>query len=338
MELFVLTRAYNMYGGGAIFSYIGDLLLLQLGNYGDAITCIEVVVFLRSPVRNPKYSLEQLYDEHHAYLNKLPKVTFRRKLKRIEIEFLSESFDETDYQIGKPSFEKSQLAAEEIVEALTLVKKRLKSRDDFQTDKFLQDVKQTLCRTPDALAEWEALQQRARQKRAAVSAAKNPWEMLDLDWSKFHPRARRILDDPFYWEGANDLAPNGNDTGSDLFADFQTWNKRNAENSPLVFLKELSRDWGFDPIDWSLTSETDVLKLEDEQSIELSICNEAAIGLAFATLKMRASCPTELVKMAVNALRRTSILVKHSRLTNETKADWDVAIEMMQTKLESLLN
>ena len=87
MEVLLQTRTYNMSGGSAIFSFVGDQLMLELGNYGEAVTSIEVTVYLRSPTRNPLPTLEGLFDQYHEYLRKLPTVTFRRKLNRVEIEF-----------------------------------------------------------------------------------------------------------------------------------------------------------------------------------------------------------------------------------------------------------
>ena len=76
--------------------------------------------------------------------------------------------------------------------------------------------------------------------------------------------------------------------------------------------------------------------LDKEQPIPLRVCNEAAIALAFAVLKMRASCPADVVDMATCALKRTAILMGASTLNDENKAAWDVALGKMRSKLESL--
>jgi hypothetical protein len=35
-----------------------------------------------------------------------------------------------------------------------------------------------------------------------------------------------VLDDPFFWQEADDFAPHGNDTGADLLADYRPWRRR----------------------------------------------------------------------------------------------------------------
>ena len=159
---------------------------------------------------------------------------------------------------------------------------------------------------------------------------------VEIDWNNFHPLARGILDDPFFWEYASDLSPHGNDTGADLLEDYRRWNKRHGTESPMNFLAGLFKGWDIKPIDWSITSENDVEQLDKEQPIPLRVCNEAAIALAFAALKMRASCPADVVTLAMNALKRTAILVKASTLNSEIKAEWDVAIQKMKAKLDSM--
>ena len=336
MEVIVYTRTYNTFGGSAIFSFVGDQLMVQLGEYGGAVNSIEITAYLRSPTRNPLPTLEGIFDRYHEYLKSLPKITFWRKLKRVEIGFLSDSFTVTDKEGWHPSVEKSFVAAREVSEVLPLLKKRVKPDDDFETARFLMEASEALSRKPSSLDEWEKIGERAKQKRQALYAAKSPWEQLGIDWSQFHPLAREILDDPIYWDCASDLAPHGNDTGADLLADYRRWDKRHGNESPRRFLEGLFKGWDITPIDWSITNESDVQQLGKEQPIPLRVCNEAAIALAFAAIKMRASCPADVVDLATGALKRTAILVKASTLSNEIKAAWDVAIEKMKAKLDSV--
>lgn len=336
MEVLVQTRTYNTSGASAIFSFVGDQLMLELGEYGGAVNSIEITAYLRSPTRNPIRSLEGLFDQYHEYLKKLPTATFRRKLNRVEIGFLSQHFNAADSEGWKPSVEKSHIAALEVAEVIPLIKKRIKREDDFDTNRFLKEATVVLNRQLGSLDEWEAIREKAKQKRMGLFAAKSPWEQLEIDWSHFHPQARDILDDPFFWECSSDLSPHGNDTGADLLEDYRRWDKRNGSESPLKFLDGLFKGWDIKPIDWSITSESDVQQLDKKQPIPLRVCNEAAVALAFAALKMRASCPADIVDLAMNALKRTEILVKASTLSNEIKAAWVVAIGKMRTKLDSV--
>jgi hypothetical protein len=104
----------------------------------------------------------------------------------------------------------------------------------------------------------------------------------------------------------------------------------------LKFLDRLMKRWGFDPIDWLVTDAEAVRRLDEERPNDLSVCNEAAIGLAFAVIKSRAACPADVVERALAALTRTAMLVERSTLRDEVKAEWRVAVEKMRTKLKSL--
>ena len=213
MEIHGYRQSYNTYGGSAIYSFVADLLTIQLKDYGAAIESIELTAYLRSPTRTPRPTLEGLFDQFHDYLKKLPTITFRRHLKRVEIRFLSEHFVATDDVGWKPSAEKCNRAAGEVADALQLLRKRVKPTDNFHVERFLADAGQLLNKKIDSLEEWEAISRKATRKRQAIQATKSTWELLDIDWSHYHPRARQVLDDPFFWECASDLAPNGNDTG-----------------------------------------------------------------------------------------------------------------------------
>jgi len=132
------------------------------------------------------------------------------------------------------------------------------------------------------------------------------------------------------------MAPHGNDTGADLLADFLAWENRNKTNSPLLFLKGELKKWAVAPIDWTITDEETVRALHTKDWAELTVCNEAAVALAFAVLKTRGACPPDLVHMALASITRTGIIIKDSSLGEDIKAQWDTALSRMKHKLESL--
>jgi uncharacterized protein YfeS len=337
MDVWVSTRSYNSFGGSYIFSLVGELLAARLNDYGSGVEFVELVACLRSRTRKFPPTLEDMFDRFHDhFVRELPLVTFRRKLKRIEITFLSEHFYEGDDARRKASPGKYKTAAEEVAGALPLLKRRIKPTDDFDADRFLADASRVLAVKFDSLAEWEEVRKVAEAKRSALRATKTPWELLEIDWSLYHPKAREVLDDPFFWECTDDAAPHGNDTGADLLEEYRRWDKRNRTRSPLDFLARLQKGWGIEPIDWSLTDPDAVKRLDQDNPIAMSICNESAIALAFAVVKMRGECPADVSRRALAALTRTAILVKDSSLCDEIKASWREAIAKMKGKLESL--
>ncbi len=337
MDISVYKRSYNTYGGSCIFSFIGDLLTAHLGDYGSTVQSIELIACLPSRTRKFLPTLEGMFDHFHEYVKNLPQVTFRRKLNRIEIIFLSKHFFAEDEEERKPSAKKCNTAAEDVAEALPLLKKRIKPTHSFDVERFLADASRLLSTRIESMEEWERIREMAKAKRLALQATKSPWELLEIDWSLYHPKAREILDETYFWECADDLAPHGNDTGADLLEDYRRWDKRNRTASPLVFLDRLLKRWDIKPIDWAITDNKAVQKCQQDDPIALSVCNEAVIALAFAVVKMRSECPPDVIQMALAGLTRTAILVKDSSLNEEIKASWYQAIAKMKTKLESLL-
>jgi uncharacterized protein YfeS len=336
MEFSGGKQSYNNYGASSLYSAVADLLMVRLASdYGGAVESIYFTAFLKSGTQKASPTLEELYQRFHGYLEKLPKVTFRRKLKRIEIEFLSPNFIAENDESTKVSAAQCHTAAKEVVEALTLMTKRIKPTDDFDAARLLADAAQLLI-TERSLEEWDSLHLEAKAIRLALRATKTPWELLEIDWSQYHPQAKEILDDPFFWECANDLAPHGSDTGADLLVDYRRWDKRHRKTSPIDFLTQLFAAWDIKPIGWTITDEATVCKLDKERPIDLSLCNEATIALAFAVVKMRGACPSDIIQMAQASLTRTAILVRHSSLSDEIKGSWDEAVAKMKVKLESL--
>jgi len=328
------AQSYDTYGGSSLYAPVADLLTVRLtGDYGPAVTAVYFTGFLPSRTRKPRRTLGEDFKRFEASLKRLPRLTFRQKLKRIEISFRSEHFFAEDDRESKMSAARRSTAAAEVAEAFALIPKRVKPSADFDSARFLADVSRLLTTRIDKPAEWEAIRLEALALDQAILAAKDPWALLEIDWGHYHPKARRVLDDPFFWQDADDMAPHGNDTGADLLEDFRRWDSRRPGRAPLVFLERLLKDWDIEPIDWQLTDETQVRRLEQERSIDLHLCNEAAIALAFAVIKRRGSCPANLIEMALAALSRTALAVHDSRLAPDVKAAWDGAIAKMRGKL-----
>lgn len=333
-------------GGLSPFSYIDNLLNTRLAKtYGAAVTTIEIYPRLPVPERL-RPSSDNYFDRWQKSLEELPCLAFRRKLKRLELAFCSQHFNAAEMDdwdqwnngkriIPKFGIEAIRLAGDEVKEALQLIRKRIKPSDDFEAVRFLADAEAAFNSTPASMKDWHALAKIAEKQHKAVHDAQGPWEQLDINWSEFHPKSREVLDDPFYWDCLDDIAPHGNDTGAELLEDFQKWNKRNSKKSPLEFLEKMSKKMGIGRFDWSVTEKNEVLKIDKKRSVEMGIANETAIALAFAVLKMRTSCPLDVVHIANCALERTSIIVKASGLKDKIKAEWDAGIKRMTAKLNS---
>lgn len=290
LDFYVMARTYNSYGGHATFSLIPDFLLADAPLFGTAIAEL-TVTFHFATSGPPRSTLENLYAKFHADRLKLPKVAFHRSRGKMSIDVASNLIDGSDRELYRgvslPLFRR---AITETVEALRLMRSRVTKGDDFNLDAFLSHClhcEELIPRDEEAMA---TLTTELMQRRAAVRAAMTPWERLGIDWRDYHPDARRILDDPFYWEQANDFSPHGNDIGADLLSDYRDWLRRQPSGNPLDFFKSLMTGWGFSP--------------NSADPIIRSALDEAAIGLAFAELKLRAQCHPSVATFAREALRR----------------------------------
>lgn len=341
MEIDSLVGTYHRWGGMSPYAYIMALLRIRLVEYGEAVKTIEL--YPRLPFLNPSKAdaADETFLRWQMAMDDLPFVTFRRALKRIEISFRSTYFNSADLDEGcspveriRFTAEKIGYAGEEVFEALQLIRKRIKRTDDFDVERFLADVASTLKSSPDSMEGWDKIYRQGEEIDRVRREGRDPWGTLDVDWSQFHPAARVILDDPFYWDCENEIAPHGNDTGADLLEDYCRWEKRNSEKSPLLFLSKLLKGWDVEAEELSVTEKDEVLRLGRERSIEMDLYNQATIALAFAVLKMRGSCPKDVKDLAVKALKRMVILME-GRLNDQVQTEFDNCLRRMSSKLRS---
>lgn len=126
---------------------------------------------------------------------------------------------------------------------------------------------------------------------------------LDIDWSQYHPDAKRLLDAPFYWSEIDDDAPHGNDTGSDLFAAFKRWNKRNPAAQYNDYADRLLKRWG-------LTGTGVRDQLGDDHLDQIR--QDADIALAFGAIKLRGLCEMSVALVAIRAVEQRIERLKDS--------------------------
>jgi len=330
-----LRQTYGEFGGSAIFSYVADLLTLHLNCYGPAIEEIRLIAHLRSATRDPWIGLEGVFDDFHKNLQRLPQITFHRRRKCVDIAFLSAKFSSEDDRGWMPSVDKCATAMGEVALVLELLKRRLTKRDDFDFYSFMKDSKCILASTVATVEDWLQIKDRARAKEIARRDERSPWERLEIDWGQYHPTARTLLNDPFFWSSSDDISPHGNDTGADLLDDCRRWNAKNPGEDPMRFLEQEFVRWNVVPIDWLVADEIAVRELILENPTAVTLCNEAAIALAFAVLKLRGGCPKGIIRIALSAIQRTDYVVRQSGLPREVKAEWNVGLEKMRKVLDS---
>ncbi|MEO7325319.1 MAG: hypothetical protein ABIW82_10875 [Dokdonella sp.] len=321
MQFDMMARTYDTCGGLAVLSLVPEFLLADAPDFGTAIAELGIT-FHFSHSGPPRRSLTDLFANFQAYRQSLPKVVFRRKRAQAEIYIASDLIAGEDWRtasdVAPPLFKR---AVVETIAALRLLGKRLTLKDDFDLPAFLAHCHETLIRLPSTQDELNAFIEDSKRRWTARQALISPWDKLAIDWRDFHPDARTILDDPFYWDCANDFAPHGNDTGADLLEDYRKWLRRDPSGDPVGFHARLVRRWGF----------SEGPSMESERAL----VDEAAVALAFAELKIRAACRPAAAVLAKTAIQR------QRRQANEA-ADWPHrderlrSLDLLEAKLSAV--
>lgn len=213
---------------------------------------------------------------------------------------------------GFLSAEVFRCVLDELKATLHLIDSRLRKADNFDIDRFHQDVAAAIAKVPTADAELRDLKDVLDRERKARFAAMDPWEQLDVDWDRFHPRARSLLNDPSFWSETNGFSPHGNDTGADLLAEFRKWNRKHADKPAHRMAHRLLQSWGIAEINRTTVDVTVVESILGSDPIALSVTDDALIAVAFAAAKIRGHCDSEtreLANAAIERERMPSVLV-----------------------------
>lgn len=317
MEFHVGARSYKTFGGHPSLGLIGDFLLQGAGHFGDAVKELEFTLHVPNSGQ-PLASLESMWNEHEIHRATLPKLIYSRKKGAMNLHISSEAMTSDDWKPGSSflSLSTFKRGVDEILHALPLMKTRLKASDDFDLKAFVAHCEAARQRIPESDQEFETLAAKLRAAEETKRAAMSDWEKLGIDWDDFHPRAREILDDPFYWDCTNDFSPNGNDTGADLLENYRDWLKKHRGGQPLRFLERLAKQW----------SDADLGDMEADTR------DEACVGLAFADLKLRGMCDPDSKQFALEAIERQRDQAK----ADATWAHRDErlkALELLESKL-----
>jgi len=319
MNFYVMVKSHDCYGNHTTLSPIGSFLLKDGDKFGEAVREIVVTLYLRDsgPARK---TLKPLLEMHNQYRATLPKITFRRAMGKLEIDLASELMDGREWEpsprLSLPLFSRG---VDEVVHALGLMSKRLKRTDDFNFEAFINQCEAARKNIPES---EDLLQDLAKELEAIEQARRtlmSPWEKLGIDWEEFHPDARGILDDAFFWDSLDDFSPNGNDTGSDLLSEYRGWLKRHKNGKTILFLESLAKKWGY----------------ESMNAMDDDILCEAYVGLAFADVKLRAACDQDMRQLALQAIER-------QRARAQAANDWPLreerlkALERIEARLQQL--
>ncbi len=301
-QLSIVVTRYGVYPGGTPATAAAAHLLMAgvAGkDFGAAIRTVTVELKFRHGGPPPKPFKKADITRWHAHLATLPKVVLRAKAKQAVVQWAT-TVDARDFERGLPAtFARFETLSNEVLNALESLRPRLGRLKGFDFGSFLATVTDIVGAVPRKKAAFTAriaqvgALARARQEEAKKHA--DPWSALDVDWAKQHPLARGILDDPFFWDPADDLSPIGNDTGADVLARYAPWQRRHKGDTSkaIAYVERLLAEWGMK---------------EDSSQTALNIRDEAFIALAFAQIMLNGSASRAASSRALAALSRQQTL------------------------------
>lgn len=357
ISVWIMTHHPVCHGGGGIWiEALESLMEERLSGHGEAISQLEFDVYFGTRL-GPLKTFEQHWPEYHQKLASLPKARFLRKKRAFRLECHA-SFAPAEIAlevarplrvlppalIGQPGALRKigcsvrQEALEPLTRVLSAdlatVKLRVKKTDAFDWRGFLAAVDQLPAELPRTLADADVLAQR-RESRHAAKVKADPWVAVDVDWDDFHPSARRILNDPWYWSCGDDWAPHGNDAGSDVLHDMMK--RRGSAWSAVHEALTTLTDHGST---WMNTDSAIARRIAEADPQMYTICEQTLIAVAFAELKLAGSCSDHFHKMALNALLRLSstemIDFWSGHLNPEQQTEWQRRLAQMTQKLEEI--
>ena len=310
LRLTVSKRTYASFGGDSSLSLIGRYLQSNLPRLGDGIREIEITVCFRNS-GPPRATLESMHARFAEFVRTLPTTRFLRKKGRFELVYLSNLGDASLVEgFGPPRLQLFVDGARELATQLTILRSKVKPKDQFATGAFLDHVSSKIALLPASDEELTQLAEKLDSEAKRQREAMDEWEKLGIDWVDYHPESRAILDDPFFWDCIDDFAPHGNDTGADVLAAYM----ESKHRPPGVeFLDRLMRNWGMS------------LSPAPVDPIELATAEEAWIALAFAQVKMNARIENTVRTRALDAI--AGCRARHER----DHADWDLLPERLRT-------
>jgi hypothetical protein len=313
-----VTAISPTYGGVGAIDLVGEYLVEGLPPVGEAVDRIEVGLLLVAQPSAPPERIEDGVDiealllalgldaggadvgddigifpghpdwgrTHEGERQKGSSLVFRRTARRVVLRLVS-TLSELDVFGSEPASRTFATAAREIVSGLDPLRRRAKKNDDLDLAALTAHLEARLAVLPQTDDELDAVLEPLRAARARQWAAMSPWDVVDVDWTLFAPQARTLLDDPFFWDPADDDAPHGSDTGADVLTDLMERPHHDAR----TFLEQQARDWGFESL-------VDLAQHDPHEHDTL------VVATAFAQLKLTAQISSSLRDLAVRALQR----------------------------------
>ena len=297
MRAYISGRSYDAYGGGLPLDVAGELLEEAAWRADCGVDHFEVTAFLLHPSFAPRTGRDATSEayfqaEFEADRSRLPRIRWERSKRKLTLAYESHIATAAEMHVPYNYSRRLVLAAiDELAAFLNDQRPILAKKTGLDANLFVRTVESLRADVPATDADVETFHKAHRELLKALEALL-PWaERLEIDWKKFHPSARTLLDDELFWSEIDEFSPHGNDTGHDLLDDLRRWRRSHATTPPLDFLAHELRKLGFDPV-----------KQDDE--IDTYTHDQAAIALAFGLIKLEGSCDPATRDAALAAIGR----------------------------------
>jgi uncharacterized protein YfeS len=336
MKLSVTVQSYDTCGGNASISPVGEYLTRHVRTIEPADLLVEICACFDTQ-RRPRRTLESLHADFRRSLADMPRVRFEPKRNRTEIRFAVQGWlaeDAMDYRPPDRNLFSAMCAP--IADALrTTVASHKKLRAVIALPELNAALEAALANVPASDAAFGEFLAEEEARAAAEVARMSPWDLLDIDWSDYHPNARQWLDDPFFWECVDDDAPHGNDTGADVLEMFRAWRRRNKATPAARFLPRLLKEWDFEARVHALSCKPlSAWTRDDEMALEVN--DQAAIALAFAQLKLEAAIDRDVVVAALASIDRQLDPQVHAHFGWSTPSEREGRLRQMRATLDAV--
>lgn len=334
-EVWFSIRSYNVTGGHCSLSLIGRFIERQWQASAPPVSCLETTAHFRTE-RPPKKTLESLHRQFHANLASLPTARFALKKNKLELAYQSQLglAEEVlpNRELSLELFSAGFLELVTVLGQLAPVLARKRGLNYQALAASLDAARLAAPGTREQLAQFAASDAEMRKlERDAMS----PWDRLGIDWDEFHPEARAILDDPFFWSTTDDYSPNGNDTGADILLDLRSWLARHSGEHPLSFLRRLLSGWGMGGTAEKLLH-GHVSEVGADEEIAAMTIDEAIVAVSFGLVKLRGVCPDDILAKASDAVERQLNPTYRARFGWALSPEAAEALGRVQSKLSQL--
>ena len=332
MKLQVDVQSYNSHGGAESTTLAAEFLSGYLRELPPVDLQVVVTACFRSKGR-PGRTLQSMWRDFHDSLASLPKVRYSPKRSRLEIRFASRVPAEQAIGAVEPPLVVFQALVLEIAVVLLSTLSGHKAMRKLvplrALESALSHAQEDLPATASELRHFATVQQ---GHAIAAAALLSPWEQLGIDWSQYHPSARLLLDDPFYWDSVDEYAPHGSDTGADLLESFRDWRRRHEAVPASRFLPLMLKRWNY-ASGVAVLLDKPMSAWDDDDELMLEVIDEANIAIAFAQMKIEGRCDEDLREAALLSIERQLDPAVHAHFAWNLPIEHRDRLEQLRAKL-----